>query len=146
MRNGDLAESDAEPAERPDRLLDGTSDLRINALRLEELARKTDRHLPRGTEIRQRNLGSVARGRVERVRPFDRLIDSSRIPHRPRKRPDLVETRRHRDEAGARDAAVGRLEAGDAAERRRLADRTARVRAERDERHPRRDRRRRAAG
>ena len=62
-----------------------------------------------------------------------------------RERADLVERRRERDQAVARHAAVGRLQADDAAERRRLADRAAGVGAERERRDAGRDRRRRAA-
>ena len=50
-------------------------------------------------------------------------------------RADLIERRRERDQAVARHAAVGRLQADDAAERRRLADRAAGVGAERERRH-----------
>ena len=51
-------------------------------------------------------------------------------------RTDLIERRRERDQAVARDAAVGRLEPDDAAERGRLADRAAGVGAERERHQP----------
>ena len=60
-------------------------------------------------------------------------------------RPDLVEARRERDQAVARDPAVGGLEPDDAAQRRGLADRAAGVGAERERREPGRHRRGRAA-
>ena len=58
---------------------------------------------------------------------------------------DLVERRGESDEPETRDAAVGRLEAHAAAERGRLADRAAGIRAERGEGLIRRDDRRGAA-
>ena len=58
-----------------------------------------------------------------------------------RERSDLIERRRERDQAVARDAAVGRLEADDAAERGGLPDRAAGVRAERERHHRPRPRR-----
>ncbi len=67
------------------------------------------------------------------------------VLHGPRERADLVERRAEGEQAVARDAAVGRLEADDAAQRRRLADRAAGVGAERDRREAGRDRDRRAA-
>ena len=53
-------------------------------------------------------------------------------------RADLIERRGERDQAVARHAAVGRLQPDDAAQRRRLADRSAGVGAERQRRHARR--------
>ena len=58
-----------------------------------------------------------------------------RRAHGARERADLIERRGEGDQAVARDAAVGRLEPDDAAERRRLADRAAGVGAERERRH-----------
>ena len=73
-----------------------------------------------------------------------------RIGGRARERSNLVERRRKCEQAVARDAAVGRLEADDAAERRRLTDRSAGIGSERDRGAPRCDGRRgtaaRAAG
>ena len=57
--------------------------------------------------------------------------------------PGLVEARRERDEAVARAHAVGRLQAADAGQRRRLADRAAGVGAGAARHEPRGDRRRR---
>ena len=68
------------------------------------------------------------------------------VAHRARERPGLIERGREGDDAPARAAAVGRLDADDAGERGRLADRAAGVGAGRAEAQLRRDRRRRAAG
>ena len=64
-------------------------------------------------------------------------------PHLRRscERTDLIERRGERQQAVARDAAVGRLEADDAAEPGGLPNRSAGVRAERERHHPRRHRR-----
>ena len=70
------------------------------------------------------------RRRVARDRgPQIDVQQQRRIAHRPRERPDLVERRCEGDQPVARHPPVGRLEPDDAAERRRLADRAARVRA-----------------
>ena len=68
-----------------------------------------------------------------------------RIAHGARHRPHLVERRGVGDDAVAADAAVGRLDADDAAVRGRLADRAAGIGAERAETLARGDRGGRAA-
>ncbi len=79
--------------------------------------------------------------RVARVVPGDDREHARRAANVRRERPDLVEARRERDEAVARDAAVRRLDPDRSGERRGLADRPARVAAERARDHARRDRR-----
>ena len=70
------------------------------------------------------------------------IADSSRAQSSAaaRQRAGLVEARGEGDHAVARARAVGRLDAGDAAEARRLADRAAGVGAGRGRQQPRRDR------
>ena len=98
----------------------------------------------------------VDAGRVVGHRPVDAVESRGSWPaiasstsaasrHGARERADLVERRGEGDQAVARHAAVGRLQADDAAERRRLADRAAGVGAERHRRHAGRHRRRRPA-
>ena len=62
--------------------------------------------------------------------------DERQVRDAAREGPDLVERRREGDEAVAADAAVGRLQADDAAERGRLPDGAAGVGAERHGRQP----------
>ncbi len=75
---------------------------------------------------------AVERGGVVRIVAGDHLQQAAASSSAVRPNgPDLIERRGERDHAVARDAAVGRLDADDAAERRRLADRAAGVGAER---------------
>ena len=76
----------------------------------------------------------------------DRVQHRRRVAHGARERPDLVQRAGERDEAVAADAPVRRLHADDAAERGGLADASARIGAQREDRLARRDGRRRAAG
>ena len=114
----------------------------------------------RGTPMRRPASGVLERGRAERRDVGHRRVRRGRVGgvvagHRgehvggvldgARERPDLVERRAEGEQAVARDAAVGRLEADDAAQRGRLADRAAGVGAERDRRQAGRHRDRRAA-
>ena len=69
-------------------------------------------------------------------RPADDPVEERAVAHVLRRRPDLVEARRERDDAVAADGAVGRPQADDPAERRRLLDRAAGVGAERPRREP----------
>ena len=87
--------------------------------------------------MRRRGVGVVVAGH--------RREDVGGVLHGPRERADLIERRAEGEQAVARDAAVGRLEADDAAERARLADRAAGVGAERDRRQAGRHRDRGAA-
>ena len=80
--------------------------------------------------------GIVARHRAQHDR---------RVAHGARHRPRLIQRRGERDDAPARTAAIGRLHADDAADRRRLADGAARIGAGAGERRARRHRRRRTA-
>ena len=76
-------------------------------------------------------LGQADVGRVARVVAGDDAGQQRDVAHGVRERPDLVERRGEGDDAVARHGAVRRLQPDDAAERRRLADRAARVGAER---------------
>src|SRR2546427_7186704 len=71
--------------------------------------------------------------RVIRVLAEERLAHDGDVLHGVRERADLVERGRERDHAPSRDAPVRGLHADDAAERCRLADGSAGVRAEREE-------------
>ena len=72
----------------------------------------------------------VDAGRVHRIVPAHRVVGQRGIFDRARERADLIEARGEGDQAVARNAAVGRLEADDVAERGRLADRAAGIAAE----------------
>ena len=71
---------------------------------------------------------------VERVVPGDDLEEQRGVGDGGGERADLVEARGEGDQPVAADRAVGRLDADDAAQRRRLADRAAGVGAERQRR------------
>ena len=66
--------------------------------------------------------------RVHRVVAADDRVQQGRVEDGARARPSLVEARGERDEAVARDPAVGRLDADRAGDRGGLADRAARCR------------------
>ena len=87
--------------------------------------------------VRRRGVGVVVAG--HRGEDVGGVLDG------PRERTDLIERRSEGEQPVARDAAVGRLEADHAAERARLADRSAGVGAERDRRQAGGHRHRRAA-
>ena len=76
------------------------------------------------------------RGRVARVAALEDAQHERGVRHVARQRAALVERRGERDHPVARDGAVGGLHADDAAQRRGLADRAARVRADRPGRVP----------
>ena len=84
--------------------------------------------------------------RVERVAARDDRVEERVVPNRLRDRADLVEARRERDDAVARDGAVGRPQPDEPAERGGLLDRPAGVGPERPRREAPGDRGRRAAG
>ena len=74
-------------------------------------------------------------GRVARVVSGDDAEERRHVARRSRERTDLIERGSERDQAVARHAAVGRLQTEHAAERRRLADRSAGLGAERERHH-----------
>ena len=86
------------------------------------------------------------RGRVAGVAPLHRREQQRRVGDVAGQRPALVERGGEGDHPVARDRPVGRLQADDPAERRRLADRAAGVGADRAGRQAAGDDRRRAAG
>ena len=90
-------------------------------------------------------VGQVGAGRIARIVAGEHFQQQGAVFGRVPQRADLIERAGERDQAIAADAAVGRLQAGDAAERRRLADRAAGVGADRERRHARRQARRRPA-
>ena len=81
----------------------------------------------------------VDRRRIERVVAGHHFQQQRRIFGRARQRADLVEAAGERHQTVAADAAVGRLQPGDAAQAGRLANRAAGVGADRQRRHRRRD-------
>ena len=113
-------------------------------------ARRARRPAPAGRRARRRvtpaqvvRLGqrdrlAAAATEVESRGSWPAIACSARAASRTvqRERADLIERRRERDQAVARDAAVGRLHADDAAERGGLADRAAGVGAQRQRREP----------
>ena len=76
-------------------------------------------------------LRQLDRRRVGRVAAGDDLVEARAVADGLRDRADLVEARGEGDDPGAADRAVGGPQADEAAERRRLLDRAARVGAER---------------
>ena len=121
-------------------------DAGLDPLRLVQLRRDADADAAQ--IFRVGNLAPARhldRRRVARVAPGDDAVEQRAVAHGLRRRPDLVERRRERDDAVARDGAVGRAQADDPAERGRLLDRAAGVGAERPRREPRRHGGRRAA-
>ena len=84
------------------------------------------------------------RRRVARIGAGHRRGEQRRVLHRMRERPDRIERRRQRHRAVEADEAVGRLEAGQAAQRGGNADRAAGVGADRRRHQARRRRRRRS--
>ena len=99
----------------------------------------------RSSRRRQLDRRHVDGGRVVLVAAGDDRVEERAVAHVLRDGPDLVEGRGERDDAVARDGPVGRAQADVAAERARLLDRAAGVRAERPRREPGRDRGGRAA-
>ena len=87
----------------------------------------------------------VETGGILRVAPGDGVQHERGVAHRFGERADLIERGRECDQAETRHAAISWLQPHDAAQRRRLADRTAGVGTERGERLIRRHHRRRTA-
>ena len=77
-----------------------------------------------GGEVGHRHVGA---GGILRIVPGHRAQQDRAILHRAGERPGLVERGGERHDAPARAPPIGRLDAGDAAERGRLADRAAGV-------------------
>ena len=84
-------------------------------------------------------------GRIQRIVARHRLQHDRAVAHRARHRPRLIERRRKRDDAPARTPPIGRLDPGDAGNRRRLTNRATGIGARRTKHQPPRDRRRRSA-
>ena len=82
---------------------------------------------------------------VAGIRSREHPQHQRRVGGGPSQRPNLIQRRGKGEQAVARDAPVGRLEADDAAERRGLPDRSARIGTEGDGGRSRRDCRRRPA-
>ena len=118
------------------RFAHGRRDLGVEPLS-EELLHQADPHrLQRALgdfEIRLRRRGKA--GRIARIVAGDDFHEERRVADVLGDRADLVERRGERDQTVAGDAAVGRLEPDHAAERGRLADGAAGVRAEREMGH-----------
>ena len=74
----------------------------------------------------------LRRRRIEGIGAREHGQRNRRVVGGARHRPNLIERGRKRDQPVARDAAVGRLQADDAAERGRLPDRAAGIGAERN--------------
>ena len=90
--------------------------------------------------------GSLERNRIVGIMALHGVVGERQIAGAARERADVIEARHERKRARAREPAVGRLEAEDAAQRRRHPDRPVRVRAQRQRHQPAADRGARAAG
>ena len=117
-------------AERGDRRVDAA--LRAVAHLVVQLVEMVDhadaQALDAATELR-----GVVRDRSRRAGRIARIVAGERLQHQravlggPCHRPDMVQREGRRCDAGAADQPIGRLDAGDAAQRRRAADRAAGV-------------------
>ena len=114
----------------------------------EKFFRQTDFARFRGNgKLRERwRARARKRGGIVRARRGEHVVKSGNVGNATRHRSDLFERGRKRHRSVAGNGSVSRFEADNAAKTRRLADRPARVRAERERRHSRRYRRRRTAG
>ncbi len=111
-----------------------------------ELARDAEPEAVEALRGRHRDVGlEPGAGRVVRIGTLHRREHQGRVGDGPRQRAALVERGGEGDHPVARDRAVGRLQADDPAERRGLADRAARVGADRAGSRAAGDRRGRAA-
>ena len=147
VRQLDVAHRRAKLGEDAHALVERRAHVRIDAAREHARRHADPQALQVAAEHSAENFGT-ARAAAVASRGSAPLIDLETergILDRSRERPDLIERRGERDEPEARDAAVGRLHPDDAAERGRLANRSAGVRSERDRRHARRHRDRRSA-
>ena len=91
---------------------------------------------PKSSWLRDVERALADRCRVHRIVPRDHFEQERRIGDRVGERPDLVEAGREGDEPVAAHGAVGRLDPDHAAQRRGLADRTARVGSQAQRREP----------
>src|SRR5262249_23921095 len=136
-RQAALLDLGAELTRAAKRRVDLLGDTGLDAFGLVELLRDADPYtlqiLGFGQLDRFRQLD---RGRVAGVAPGDRPVEKRTVAHRLGDWADLVEARRERDDAVTADGPVGRTQSDDAAERRRLLDGAARVRAQGPGRHP----------
>ena len=142
----DLDRGRAELAVFGQRGLDGGAHVGIHAVAEEFLGQADAQAGQRLVQVAGVVLGrALQRGRIARVEAGHGVQQQGAVLGRLGHRPALVEAGGEGDHAVARDHAIGRLEAGQAAQRRRLADRAAGIGAGRGRRQARRDRRRRAA-
>jgi len=86
----------------------------------------------------------IDRTNVRRIVSRNLLQDHRRIRHASRQRPNMIQRRRQRNHSPRRHASIRRLQPDAPAQRRRLANRSCRVRPNRRISHPRRNRRRRS--
>ena len=103
--------------------------------------RSADRSTSPVSASRYRGTGSARRGGVVRIGTGNDLEQQRRVLGGARQRTNLIERRGKRQQPVARHASVGRLQADDAGERRRLTNRAAGVRAQRGRRQAARRRR-----
>ncbi len=144
VRQLDVDERRAALGERRQRLLERRRARSGSTPSPSSVARHADAHALQRVDRRLRvKSGTGARDDVASRGSWPAMTDEHqrRVFDRRRDRSDLIERRREGEQAVARDAAVGRLEPDDAAERGRLADRAAGVGAERERDHAARRRR-----
>src|SRR3546814_11762107 len=101
---------------------------------------RTDTLFPYTTLFRSIGNGKIERGGILRIETRHFLEQYGAIAHVPGHRTRLIQRGSEGDDTPARTAAVGGLDAGNAGERGRLADRAAGVGAGRSRHDPRGDR------
>ena len=138
-RQRNLADLRTKTAERGDGGIDAPLRRRADlVVHFVEMPDHTDAHaLDASAKLRGviRDRPRCARG-IARIVPGQRLQHQRTILRGPRHRTDMIERERSGCHAGAADQTVGRLDAGDAAQRRRPTDRTAGVSADATEDQP----------
>ena len=102
--------------------------------------------MPRPSSGAAGSAGRIGADRIVGIVALHGVVGEREVPGGARQRADMVEARHERKGARARQPAVGRLQAEDAAERGRHADRAVGVGAERDRHQAAGDRRAGAAG
>ena len=141
-RQRHLADLGAKTAQRRDRRIDAAlravADLVVH---LVEVVDHADAHaLDAGAEQRGVvGIGSRRAGGIARIVAGERLQHQRAVLRGPRHRTDMIERERRGCDAGAADQPIGRLDAGDAAQRRGTADRAAGIGADAAEDQPCRD-------
>ena len=136
VRQVDVDELGAARAQNIERAVETAADRRLHAL-FEHLSRHAESHAADIARERANIVGDrfLRCRRIVRVGTCEHRQRDGSVMGRARHWPDLIERRGKRDEAVSRHAPIRRLQADDTAERRRLPDGAAGIRAKRDRRH-----------